>query len=85
MTTIESRFRGIFDYRRAERRRGIGGIAWWHEGRQIVTFTGEMVNSFGRMLTGRAQVQWRDVLTVIEETGPDAFPIVTLIAALLGI
>ncbi|MDT8389909.1 MAG: ABC transporter permease [Lentisphaeria bacterium] len=54
-------------------------------GKDMVTFLGELTVSFGRLVAGRAQMQWGDVVRVIEETGPRAFPIVGLIAGLMGI
>lgn len=60
-------------------------ITAWDSGKDMVTFLGELTVSFGRLFTGRAQMQWGDVFRVIEETGPRAFPIVGLIAGLMGV
>lgn len=64
---------------------GDGIVRWGNEARDILQFTGEVALAFGRLVAGRARMPWRDVAAVIEETGPAAFPIVTLIAALMGI
>jgi hypothetical protein len=51
----------------------------WDGTREATRFLGEATLSFGRFLRGTAIFQWRDVLRVLQESGPDALPIVTLI------
>ena len=51
----------------------------------MVSFVGEIALALGRLGTGRAQVRWRDVWGVIVSSGPNAFPIVTLISFLVGL
>lgn len=53
--------------------------------RDMVDFLGEVALALGRLAVGRAQVRWRDVGAVIFASGPDAFPIVTLISFLVGL
>src|SRR5262249_36797705 len=48
-------------------------------------FLGEATLSFGRFLRGTAVFQWRDVLLVLQESGPNALGIVTLINFLVGL
>ena len=50
----------------------------------IVEFTGLSMLAFGRLLTGRARFRARDFWMVLEECGPRALPIVTLISFLIG-
>lgn len=53
--------------------------------RDMATFVGEISLGLARLITGRAQIRWRDVGAVIVSSGPDAFPIVTLISFLVGL
>jgi phospholipid/cholesterol/gamma-HCH transport system permease protein len=51
----------------------------------IAEFTGLSMQAFGRLLTGRARFRSRDFWMVLEECGPRALPIVTLISFLIGL
>ncbi len=53
-------------------------------GRQLLTFTGEVVLSLGRVATGRATYLRSDLLQHIQEAGVEALPITTLITFLIG-
>lgn len=50
-----------------------------------LAFLGETVLATGRFVTGRAQYRRADILLVIEEVGPKALPIVSLISFLVGL
>lgn len=50
-----------------------------------LAFLGETVIAVGRFVTGRARYRWSDVLLVVEEVGPRALPIVSLISFLVGL
>jgi phospholipid/cholesterol/gamma-HCH transport system permease protein len=52
--------------------------------RQLLTFTGELVLSFGRFVRGSATYLRSDLLQYIQEAGAQAFPIVSLISFLIG-
>lgn len=52
--------------------------------KSLLTFLGEITQSFGRFFTGRANYQRSDLWVTIQETGAEAFPIVSLIAFLVG-
>jgi phospholipid/cholesterol/gamma-HCH transport system permease protein len=54
----------------------------WHKS---FDFIGECALSFGRLFTGKAQFRWSDVALVIQDCGPKALPIVTLIGFLMGL
>lgn len=47
-------------------------------------FVGECTLSFGRFLVGRARFRSKDLWLSIQECGPEALPIVTLISFLIG-
>lgn len=54
----------------------------WHNSFE---FLGECALSFGRLFTGKAQFRWSDVALVLQDCGPRALPIVTLIGFLMGL
>lgn len=47
-------------------------------------FLGELTQAFGAMLRGRARYRKSDLLAVIQECGPEALPIISLISVLVG-
>lgn len=51
----------------------------------FVTFLGETLQSLARWARGRAKVRWPDLLLVLQEAGPRALGIVTLINFLSGL
>jgi phospholipid/cholesterol/gamma-HCH transport system permease protein len=51
----------------------------------MVRFLGEVTLSFGRLLRGRAQFRRTDLLLIIQDVGPQALPIVSLISFLVGL
>jgi phospholipid/cholesterol/gamma-HCH transport system permease protein len=51
----------------------------------MTRFLGEVVLSFGRLLRGRAQFRRTDLLLIIQDVGPQALPIVSLISFLVGL
>ena len=76
--------------RRTERpaffgRVGQTAIAQWEGARGILTFIGENVLAFIKLLRGRAQFRWSDTLVVMQECGPRALGIVALINFLIGL
>jgi phospholipid/cholesterol/gamma-HCH transport system permease protein len=50
-----------------------------------VTFTGEVTQSFFRLLTFRLRLRWRDFWVVVQSNSSGALPIVTLISFLVGL
>lgn len=53
-------------------------------GRELTTFVGEVAQSFGRLLRGRATLQRADVAVYVQEAGAEALPIASLISFLIG-
>jgi len=47
-------------------------------------FFGELTMAFGAMLRGKARYRRSDLLVVMQECGPEALPIITLISLLVG-
>lgn len=52
--------------------------------KSLLTFLGEITQSFGRFFLGKANYQRSNLWVTIQETGAEAFPIVSLIAFLVG-
>jgi phospholipid/cholesterol/gamma-HCH transport system permease protein len=48
-------------------------------------FLGQLVQSFGRALRGRARFRGSDLAVLVQQSGFDALPIVTLVTFLLGL
>jgi phospholipid/cholesterol/gamma-HCH transport system permease protein len=51
----------------------------------MLGFLGEITQSLGRLVTGRARFRGRDLWLEIEEVGPRALPIVSVISFLVGL
>lgn len=67
--------------------RKLGKIALrvWGSILTLAEFIGLSVLAFGRLLTGRARFRGRDFWVILQECGPQALPIVTLISFLIGL
>lgn len=52
---------------------------------EMLQFLGGIILSFGRLLTGRAHFRWRDFWWEVEEVGPRALIIVSIISFLVGL
>lgn len=57
----------------------------WASLLSVAEFTGQSVLAMGRLVTGRAHFRARDFWMVLQECGPSALPIVTLISFLIGL
>lgn len=66
-------------------RAGKGFISTLARSKSLLTFLGEITLSFGRFIRGKANYQRSDLWVTIQETGAEAFPIVSLIAFLVGV
>lgn len=64
---------------------GAKTIAFAHEVRDLLAFTGEAWLSVVRFVSGKRCFRRRDFLLVLEECGANALPIVTLISVLIGL
>ena len=56
----------------------------WDHARQLLTFTGDLVMSFGRFFRGTATYLRSDLLQYIQDAGAKALPIVSVISFLIG-
>lgn len=52
---------------------------------EMIRFVGETALAFGRLFRGKAQFRRSDLLLIIQEVGPRALPIVSLISFLVGL
>jgi len=64
---------------------GEGGMRAWSDASAILAFLGELVIALGNLFRGRAQFRWSDAWLVMQECGPQALGIVTLINFLVGL
>lgn len=55
------------------------------EAASTVTFVGQLVQALGRLLRGRSQMRWADLVLQLDQTGPRSVPIVALVCALVGL
>ena len=63
---------------------GEGVLKQLEDGRELLTFTGELVQSIGRFIRGKATYQRSDLVQYVQEAGAEALPIVSLICFLIG-
>lgn len=56
----------------------------WEEIDKALTFIGELATSLGRFVTGRARYRRAELWVTIEQCGPQALSIVTVISVLVG-
>ncbi len=63
---------------------GVLAIAAADDGVEMLRFLGEITLAFGRLFRGAARFRARDFWLLIQQTGADALPIVTLISFLVG-
>jgi phospholipid/cholesterol/gamma-HCH transport system permease protein len=64
---------------------GLAGMAFAESAGVMLAFLGESMIAMGRFVTGRARYRGSDVLLIIQDCGPRALPIVTLISVLVGL
>jgi phospholipid/cholesterol/gamma-HCH transport system permease protein len=64
---------------------GQTATAAWRGAREATAFLGETTLAFAPLLRGRATFRARDLGLVVQECGPQALPIVTLINFLVGL
>ncbi len=63
---------------------GRATVAMWASALGLCDFIGELLVASGRAVRGRARIPGRDVWVTLDECGPSALPIVTLISLLVG-
>ena len=63
---------------------GLAAQQAWRDWPAMVEFAGEIVLSFARFVTGRARYRRGELAYLIDEVGPRALPIVSLISFLVG-
>jgi phospholipid/cholesterol/gamma-HCH transport system permease protein len=51
---------------------------------RLADFVGEVCIAFGRLLIGKSRMRWSDVMLQIQECGPNALAIISLIGFLMG-
>lgn len=66
-------------------RTGAATIRFLHGAPEMLHFLGEITLALARLLSGRAQFRWSDMWVEIEEVGPRALVIVSVISFLVGL
>jgi len=56
---------------------GAAAVEFFHGAPEMLRFLGEVIFSFGHLLSGRIRLRWRDLWWEIEEVGPRALLIVS--------
>jgi phospholipid/cholesterol/gamma-HCH transport system permease protein len=64
---------------------GAAAVEFFHGAPEMLRFLGEVIFSFGHLLSGRIRLRWRDLWWEIEEVGPRALLIVSVISFLVGL
>lgn len=64
---------------------GKGGLRIYKDSQALIVFIGETTLSVGALMRGKARFRWVDLWTNIQDCGPSALPIVTLISLLVGL
>ena len=64
---------------------GRWGLEVYEETLNVVTFTGQTVQSVGALLTGRSQMRWRTFGVALQSSTTSALAIVTVISLLVGL
>jgi phospholipid/cholesterol/gamma-HCH transport system permease protein len=64
---------------------GLQTAGVWRQAAEMMEFIGESVLGFIRLVSGRARFRRVDFLTLMQECGPQALPIVSLISVLVGL
>jgi phospholipid/cholesterol/gamma-HCH transport system permease protein len=66
-------------------RLGTAALGAWDDTLSSVTFLGSVALAAAGVASGRVRMRWREFWVVVQANGSGALPIVTLIAALMGI
>ncbi len=64
---------------------GTAAVAFWASTLDMLAFIGEAFVAFVRMLVGKANFRKSDLLRIVQESGAEALPIVSLISVLVGL
>jgi phospholipid/cholesterol/gamma-HCH transport system permease protein len=64
---------------------GNESLALWKSGGQMLEFLGQSIQTFGRLMVGRARYRRSDLVDIIYECGAAALPITALISFLIGL
>jgi phospholipid/cholesterol/gamma-HCH transport system permease protein len=76
---------GEQDRERLLTRLGKMALEWWGGFSEAIAFVGGVVIAFGRLLTGHARFPFNDFMLVIQDCGPRAFGIVSVVSVLVGL
>ncbi|MBW1997401.1 MAG: ABC transporter permease [Deltaproteobacteria bacterium] len=64
---------------------GESTLAFLRSTREMIEFVGELSVAFGKLVTGKARFRRSDLLLIVQQSGAQALPIVSLISMLVGL
>lgn len=66
-------------------RAGRGAVQAWTEFLGLLSFIGETTATVGRLIVNPRRIRWKSVVSVMEEAGLDALPIVCFLSFFIGL
>ena len=66
-------------------RAGHGAVEAWREFLGTLSFIGETMATVGRLVVNPRRIRWTSMVSVMEETGLDALPIISFLAFFIGL
>jgi phospholipid/cholesterol/gamma-HCH transport system permease protein len=64
---------------------GSGARAWWRDAQLTLAFVGEVLIALGRLVRGKSDLRFGDLVWQLDQTGPRSVPIVSLVSAMVGL
>lgn len=66
-------------------RAGHGAVQAWQEFLGLLSFIGATAATMGRLIANPSRIRWKSVVSVMEESGLDALPIVCFLSFFIGL
>lgn len=66
-------------------RAGYGAVQSWSEFMGLLSFIGETAATVGRLIVNPRRIRWKSVVSIMEEAGLDALPIVCFLSFFIGL
>lgn len=64
---------------------GESAVEFWYSGLEMLHFIGDAFLACIKMFRGKSRFRWSELILIIQETGAQALPIVSLISILVGL
>ena len=66
-------------------RAGYGAVQAWSEFMGLLAFIGETAATIGRLIANPRRIRWKSVVSIMEDAGLDALPIVCFLSFFIGL